>query len=242
MSMLFKKRNPRGMGRRGAGPGRPSRPSRPTPSRPVPPTSIPGFKPTPTLTATFRPGGGIPGTIPGGGLVTTFRPLRPIPGRRRPPCVGQPCHPWWYPKARGSYFPFWSYGVPYYPRLARNWFGDNTPQCADPLQNQCRRLNITPRWAHECFITSYRRMRQLYRGDAELMTSAIARELAPDCPFPTKTGAGAEYERRIKLAVAILLNREGIPTPYPPEPVTPRPPEADTVREPWLRALLTGWV
>lgn len=197
-----------------------------------------------------RPGGGRPGGGRGG---RPGRPGRPggrpggrggrrghPSGRRR---LGRyPRRPFWYPRPRGGYWPIWSYGVPYYPRLAVNWFGDNEPACAPPLQRNCRRLNITPRWANECFVPTYRRLRAQYGPDPAMLSSAIARDQAPDCAFPTTTGAGAEYERRIQLAVAVLLNREGYPTTYPPSPPTPRPRQADTIRDPWLRALLTGWV
>lgn len=127
-----------------------------------------------------------------------------------------------------------------YPVYQPYWY--NPEACPRPLSRQCTRLQVTGRWAASCFLPRFRHLRRIYGNDATALASAIAREEAPDCPFPTQTGAASEYERRVALAVAVLLNGEGIPVAYPPPPPTPRPPNADAIRQPWMRALLTGWV
>jgi len=87
----------------------------------------------------------------------------------------------------------------------------------------------------------YRYLRRVYGDDSDALASALSREEAPWCTFPARSGAAAEYERRIQLAVAVLLNTEGVPVSYPGPPLTPRPRHADSIAQPWMRALLTGW-
>lgn len=137
----------------------------------------------------------------------------------------------WYP---AYYYPY-VYG-PEYP----GWYQPQS--CPPPLVDGCRRLNITARWASSCFLPRYQYLRAQYGVDWEALASAVAREEAPDCPFPATTGAAAEYARRVRLAVAALLNAEGYTVPYPPPPVTPRPLDANQILQPWMRALMTGWL
>jgi len=116
--------------------------------------------------------------------------------------------------------------------------------CPSPLGNNCTRLAITPRWGATCFMPRYHSARARYGNDYESVASAIAREEAPNCPIPSISGAAAEYLYRIQLAVAVLMNSEGQPVPYPKPPagLGPRPAEADEINQPYLRALLTGYV
>jgi hypothetical protein len=113
--------------------------------------------------------------------------------------------------------------------------------CSPPLLGNCTVLNITAQWAMACFIPRYHALQRVYGTDYERLASAIAREEAPDCPFPPTTGAAYEYQRRIHLAVAILLNMQGQAVPLPDPSVSPRPPTANLIALPWMRALLTGW-
>lgn len=81
----------------------------------------------------------------------------------------------------------------------------------------------------------------MWGANAAALADEIAAELAPDMRIDPRTGAERELKRRIELAVALLLNAEGIPTRYPQEPRSPRPLQIP-VGPPWYRALLTGWI
>lgn len=149
-------------------------------------------------------------------------------------------HPHYYPVY--PWYPYWYYPYTYVPTYAYStppWYRPES--CQAPLSDDCTRLQVTARWATSCFVPRYRYLRNVYGDDAEILSSALAREEAPWCSFPARSGAAAEYERRIQLAVAVLLNAEGIPVRYPPPPPTPRPRDADSIAQPWMRALLTGW-
>lgn len=87
-------------------------------------------------------------------------------------------------------------------------------------------------WAASVFLPMYCRMRQLHGNDFP----AIVRSLA------ARTGADPELGRRIALSTAVLMRAEGIEIPMPVQPTFPRPPNAESIRQPWLRALLTGWI
>jgi hypothetical protein len=141
--------------------------------------------------------------------------------------------PWNYPYP--YYYPTY---YPYYyeePVAIPQWY--ERDGCPPPLSNNCTQLTVTPRWSTTCFLPRYRYLRNVYGADASALASAIAREEAPDCPFPAQSGAAAEYMRRIQLAVAVLLNADGL-APAPGS----RPAEAATIQQPWMRALLTGWI
>ena len=144
----------------------------------------------------------------------------------------------WYP----YYYHPYTYAQPTSVYLVSQplWYQPET--CPSPLADGCTKLQMTARWATSCFMPRFHYLRTIYGDDAVALASAIAREEAPDCPFPPQSGAAAEYERRVKLAVAVLLNAHGVPVPYPAGLRTPRPPGASSVRQPWMRALLTGWV
>lgn len=146
-----------------------------------------------------------------------------------------PIYPW-YPY---YYYPA-AYDVAYTGAVQPSWYQPES--CPSPLSTDCRTLQPTAMWATSCFLPRFQYLRNVYGEDYESLASALAREEAPACPFPARTGAAVEYERRIRLAVAVLLNADGIPVPYPAGPPTPRPPQADSIQQPWMRALLTGWV
>ena len=159
-------------------------------------------------------------------------------GRRRRHHRGHGAYPIypWYPY---WYYPY-SYYYPSYAGYAQpDWYQPET--CSPPISDDCSQLQPTARWATSCFLPRFRYLRNVYGDDYERLASALAREEAPWCAFPARSGAAAEYARRIKLAVAVLLNADGIPVRYPPAPPTPRPGDADSIQQPWMRALLTGW-
>lgn len=183
------------------------------------------------------------GVVPAGFSAPTGRRALP-PGFRRGPHDGHPDRrrhhrPIW-PWVPYWYAPYSYYWPTYYAYAQPTWYQPET--CPPALSQSCTELTPTARWAASCFLPRFRYARQVYGNDYEAIASSIAREEAPWCPFPARSGAAAEYERRIQLAVAVLLNADGIPVRYPPAPPTPRPPDADSILQPWLRALLTGWV
>lgn len=187
-------------------------------------------------------GAGGPGRIPPGWRKPGGPAARPPRGFRGAPRFRKhhrrhrfPVYPW-YP----YYYPYYAYAGPtYYYYTQPDWYAPET--CPPALSEDCTELTPTARWATSCFLPRYRYLRNVYGTDYERLASAIAREEAPWCPFPARSGAAAEYQRRVELAVAVLLNAEGVPVPYPPAPPTPRPRDADSIQQPWMRALLTGW-
>lgn len=115
--------------------------------------------------------------------------------------------------------------------------------CSLPISDDCAQLLVTPRWAVACFKPAYHQLRLRHGNNYQaIVDDLMVREL-PTCAFDRpSTGAERELRRRIALAVAVLLNSEGVPVRYPPEAVFPRPARANRISQPWMRALLTGWV
>ena len=103
------------------------------------------------------------------------------------------------------------------------------------------RLRVTSQWALHCFAPAWHRARTMWGGNAQAISTEIVGELVPPMRIVPTTGPEQELRRRVDLAVAVLLNRGGVPTGYPPQPRTPRP-EAMPAGPPWYRALLTGWI
>jgi hypothetical protein len=105
-------------------------------------------------------------------------------------------------------------------------------------------LQITPRWAVACFKPTYHQLRRYYGDDAQTIVEKLVEAEVPQCRDGQQPMRGAEHElhRRVALAVAILMSLEGIPVQYPSEARFPRPLQAQAISQPWLRALLTGWV
>jgi len=129
-----------------------------------------------------------------------------------------------------------------YPRQAFVWPNFVLPQtCTSPLSRDCSTLQISPQWAIACFKPTYHRLRATYGQNYEAIVEALLHQLVPQCSSPPQRGAEIELRRRVMLAVAVFMNREGIPVHYPPQARFPRPPSAATITQPWLRALLTGW-
>lgn len=115
--------------------------------------------------------------------------------------------------------------------------------CSMPISGDCTQLNITTQWATACFLPTYRKLRAVHGDDFESIYDDLVQKELPTCSL-MGVSTGAEYEllRRVALATAVLMNSEGVPVRYPPDPVTPRPARADHITQPWLRAMLTGWV
>lgn len=116
--------------------------------------------------------------------------------------------------------------------------------CPRPLSIDCSTITITGRWAAACFLPSYVRQRKIHGPDFEAVVCGITyAEPLPCKPQPiAPTQASIELGNRIRLATAILMRQEGIPVPMPKIPTYPRPHGADRIRQPWMRALLTGWI
>lgn len=145
-------------------------------------------------------------------------------------------------------YPYYQWPYTYYYQNAAEptgigpqWY--QSKNCPAPLSLDCTRLTIGPRWANFCFMPSYQQERLRFGTDFVGLAVAVARRNAPWCPIPPQTEEAQEYMRRIALAVAVLSNASGGPqAPYPDPPPGPRPPIADTIAQPWVRALMTGWI
>lgn len=104
------------------------------------------------------------------------------------------------------------------------------------------RLRVTSAWVVNCFMPAYRRASSTWGSHAPAISSEILSDLVPDMRVTApETGSERELQRRVRTAVAAMLNAQGVPTPYPRDPVTPRPMELPA-GPPWYRALLTGWM
>lgn len=129
-----------------------------------------------------------------------------------------------------------------YPRQTFVWPRYVLPTgCPPPLSSDCSTLNITPQWAIACFKPRYHKLRYQYGTNYEAVVDNLLMQEVPHCALQPKRGAEHELRRRVKLAVAVLMNREGIPVRYPRAARFPRPEQAASISQPWLRALLTGW-
>lgn len=135
-------------------------------------------------------------------------------------------------------------GFKYYPKQKYNWPDFVLRKgCKSPLSADCLKLQMSPQWAIACFKPTYHRLRAIHGDNYEAIVDDLITTEAPGCSFGVpQTGAEHEFYRRIYLAVALLMNHEGVPVRYPPDSHSPRPQKADHISQPWLRALLTGWV
>lgn len=178
--------------------------------------------------------------------VRRYSPVRridqPYTGRRRPSSrVYGGGGGWW-----GTGCGFWGCNAwPWYvgvvPVAAPLTYDAQSPVCTSPIEGGV--LVIDGRWAVECFWPAYAEARLQWGGNASSLAQEILLQIDPGASIES-VGRGAEDElrRRVELAVAVLLNDDGIPTKYPRRAVTPRPSRADQIRVPWIRALVTGWV
>lgn len=140
---------------------------------------------------------------------------------------------WWswlpYYSTYGSWGPGWWPGLP------------RPTDCERPLSADCTRFRVTQQWAIVCFMAAYNRMRHLYGNDLDAVTRAIVQAEVPGCA-DSPTNPAQEFRRRVRLATAVLMRSEGLDVPLPAAPPRARPADADSIRQPWLRALLAGWV
>ncbi len=103
-------------------------------------------------------------------------------------------------------------------------------------------LRVTKSWIEHDFRLALARARMQWGPNASAITDEILAELVPTMRIrEPETGAECELRRRVRLAVAAILNAAGIPTPYPEAAKTPRTPTMPD-GPPWHRALLTGWL
>lgn len=116
-------------------------------------------------------------------------------------------------------------------------------ECIAPISDDCMTLQMSAHWALVCFKPRYRELRRVYYDDIETIVDDLLALEVPQCNVGrANTGAEHELRRRVALAVATLMNSEGIPVRYPPKAVYPRPLRATQIGQPWMRALLTGHV
>lgn len=85
-------------------------------------------------------------------------------------------------------------------------------------------------------------LKAVYGPDLHGIVNDLLLQETPHCHLEPLTAAERELRRRVHLAVAILFTQEGYAVQLPPMPPTPRPLRADSIQQPWLRALLTGWI
>lgn len=113
--------------------------------------------------------------------------------------------------------------------------------CTPPLSDDGTRLQVSAAWATACFLPAYHQAHLRWGANEHAITAELVHELVPSARLHSaKSGAEHQLRHRIALAVAVLQNQAGIPTPYPPAAPTPRP-RVRSLRPAWLRALLTGW-
>lgn len=110
--------------------------------------------------------------------------------------------------------------------------------CPSPLSADRSRLQLSPRWAIACFKPSYHRLRLKHGSDYKSIVDAFLQDNIP--LGRPRRGAEHEFHRRVALAVAVLMNQEGIPVQYPRLSRFPRSSKDDHISQPWLRSLLTG--
>jgi hypothetical protein len=135
-------------------------------------------------------------------------------------------------------------GFEYYPKQKHRWPSFVFKQgCKSPLSDNCLKVQVTSRWALNCFKPTYHELRRARGDDFEAVVNDLILREIPACTLAgEKTGAEQEIHRRISMAVALLMNSEGIPVPYPASALFPRPARAQQISQPWLRALVTGHI
>ncbi len=110
--------------------------------------------------------------------------------------------------------------------------------CPPPIRDE--RLVVTREWALGCFLPAYSSARGRARNDPDAITDAISEVLISRwLKAPKVSLAASELERRIQLAVAVLLRQDGFDVQMPEEPGYPPP--AAQIHPAWVRALMTGW-
>jgi len=148
---------------------------------------------------------------------------------------------WWRGDcgSRGCGWPWYSGIVPIAAPIP--YLVETISPCRVPIDPNGR-LVIRGDWAVSCFWPVYVEARMRWGTAASSMASDVQLMLMPDAATGfSDNGAEVELRRRIELAIATLLNADGIPTPYPEASILPRPAHANRIDVPWIRALMTGW-
>lgn len=110
--------------------------------------------------------------------------------------------------------------------------------CPAPIKDGM--LDVTREWALGCFLPAYQAARTRSRNDPQAIVKDITNVLLSrwvSGPHPSL--AAVELERRVRLAVAVLLRQDGYDVPMPVEPGYPSP--STQMHPAWIRALMTGW-
>jgi len=111
-------------------------------------------------------------------------------------------------------------------------------RCPPPIRDGG--LDVTREWALGCFLPAYQAARTRDRNDPQALVKDITNVLLSRwVSVPKPTLAGQELERRVRLAVAVLLRQDGYDVTMPVEPGYPSP--ALQMHPAWIRALMTGW-
>jgi len=137
---------------------------------------------------------------------------------------------YWEPYYYAGYYPWGPsrYGMP------------GRQDCSAPLSKDCLVLFVTKRWAIVCFMWAYNLARERSGDNLGAVTASILHDTGPCATANTE--AASELRRRVRLAASVLMRGEGVEVPLPTPPNATRPPDAERYRQPWLRALMTGWV
>lgn len=110
--------------------------------------------------------------------------------------------------------------------------------CPPPIIED--KLVVTRAWALGCFLPAYWSARNRVRTDPSALAASVSGVLINRwLDVHTVSPAAKELERRIRLAVAVLLRQDGHDVEMPEEPSYPPP--STPVYPPWVRALMTGW-
>lgn len=110
--------------------------------------------------------------------------------------------------------------------------------CPPPIRDGV--LDVTREWSLGCFLPAYQAARTRGRNDPEALVKDITNVLLSRwVTVPRPSAAGQELERRVRLAVAVLLRQDGYDVLMPAEPGYPSP--SVQIHPAWIRALMTGW-
>lgn len=111
-------------------------------------------------------------------------------------------------------------------------------RCPAPIRGD--ELAVTREWALGCFLPAYWSARGRVGRDPGAIAKSITQTLASRwVKAPRMSPGAAELERRIRLAVAVLLRQDGTDVEMPEEPGYPAP--STEISPSWVHALLTGW-
>lgn len=111
-------------------------------------------------------------------------------------------------------------------------------KCPAPIKDGV--LDVTQEWTLGCFLPAYWGARNRGRNDPQAIVADITDVLLRRWLSVARPSVVAqELERRVRLAVAILLRQDGYNVAMPVEPGYPSP--SVQMHPAWIRALRTGW-